>query len=184
MDDPGIYTELMDTIREFRKKSGWDTYPMRQVVTYAIQYAIGRYFGNHTTGPEQESENQQFYMDRSSVDSQPFSISELKKKGIAVCAEKATTAHNMLNFLSFDSKLIFSNNCKLIETDKNSGHAFVVVKSSRGSFIYDPTNPRIDGAGALSPALFKLTSAQAEEFASGRAVSVAQDNQHSWSYQK
>lgn len=123
-------------------------------------YALSEYFGNHFGTQSTEARNREFYSDHTTADSETINLSELKGEKIAVCAEKATVAHNYLKFLGIDSHVVFSNNCKL--GDSRDGHVYIIFSTTNGRFIFDPANPILveDNEGkinSVNPALYKIS---------------------------
>lgn len=162
VNDPEIYTYLLDSFANFY--TAWNRPAMRGVIGYAVIYALGNYFGNFYSSQNTERDSREFYMDRSSSDSEPIDLREFKGKQIAVCAEKASVAHNYLKFLAIDSHLIFSERCKLT-TDSEEAHAYICFSTPNGQFIFDPTNSIIvknaEGmVNSVEPALYKITPEQ------------------------
>lgn len=145
IDDPELYDVLLDTLGEFRQSPNWQGKSLREIVPFAVILAIGKYYGNYWAYNSTEAENQEFYMEHSTATSEDISLKELKGKGFAVCAEKASAAQNLLAFLGYDIELIASNKCRLEspEQDDRGGHMFNVISSESGHFIFDPTNPSL-----------------------------------------
>jgi hypothetical protein len=162
INDTEIYKILLKTISEFYKK--WDKPPIKSVIFNSIVIALGKYFGNYYDEGDTNNANQQLYLAHSNQDSEEINLKELKEKRVAVCAEKASVAHNYLKFLGYDSHLVFSNNCKLGESNDN--HAYICLSGKNGKFIFDPTNPVIisnlkNEVSSISAALYKISD---EEF--------------------
>lgn len=177
VDDPEIYQVLIDTIREFHASSGWKDRPLRQMTIPAVQYAIANYFGNAVGNQETERLNQSFYLDHQKAQSQFVSLEELRGKSIAVCAEKAAVAQNLLEFLGVDSILISSAKCHILSMEKPEAHAYNIFQTDRGTFIYDPANPvkyylADDQLESVSPAIFPITEDQLNQITFGEAVTV------------
>lgn len=158
VNDPEIYTVLLENLRKIYKH--WNKPNLRQITGHSVIYALSEYFGNHFGTQNTEARNREFYSDHTTADSETINLSELKGKNLAVCAEKATVAHNYLKFLGIDSHVVFSNNCKL--GDSTDGHAYVIFATKNGRFIFDPTNPILveDNEGkinSVNPALYKIS---------------------------
>ncbi len=180
INDPAIYDELLKSFANFHHQ--WNKPNMRSIVGPSIIYALGNYFGNHISTDATESKNREYYMDRSSVDSETINLQELKGQKLAVCAEKASVAHNYLKFLGINSHLIFSTDCKL--GDSNDGHAYICFATKNGKFIFDPTNPAItenaDGSiNSVNPAIYKISDEDYEHLLKrdGQQVTVQHSNQ-------
>lgn len=172
VDDPNIYKELVFNINEMRAQ-GWDKYTLREMIPTAIQYTLTKYFG---MSPGDESGNRNFYIEKSDEnDDEQVHLSELKGKGLAVCAEHATAAQNLLQFCGMESTLVFAE-CQLGGEEKdNTGHAYNIISSDHGKFIYDPNNPKniLSGNSLRAvPTIFKLTSEQYNSLTNGGEVSV------------
>ncbi len=177
LNDNGVYETLLDTFLEFKHSPDWKDIETRRMTLPAVNRAIGKYFGNHYGTRSTESKNQQFYLNHTDASSETIGVSELKGKGFAVCAEKGTVAQNMLTFLGYNSEVVFSPNCRLNEEKGNEAHAYNIVKSEKGTFIYDPTNPVIimkeDGVvQSTMPAVYPITEVQYESIISGGQVEV------------
>lgn len=160
INDPEIYNVLLTTFAKFYK--AWNKPQMNVLLGHSIIYALGNYFGNHYSTENSEKRNVNFYSDHSDLDSKTINLSELKGKNFAVCAEKASVAHNYLKFLGIDSHIIFSNNCRLDEETPGNGHAYIILETKKGKFIFDPTNPIViknteDVIISLEPSLYKIS---------------------------
>ncbi len=158
VNDPEIYTVLLESFGKFYKY--WNKPNPRSIIGHSIIYALSEYFGNHFSVKNTNARNCEFYKDHTTSDSKTIDLSELKEKNLAVCAEKAAVAHNYLKFLGMDSYIIFSDNCKL--GDSNDGHAYIIFSTKNGKFIFDPTNPILieDSEGkinSVNPALYKIS---------------------------
>ena len=158
INDPEIYNVLLQTFGKFYKH--WNNPNLRSITGHAITYSLIDYFGNYISTQNTEAKNREFYSDHTTSDSQTINLKELKGKNLAVCAEKASVAHNYLKFLGVDSHIIFSDNCKLGEAEE--GHAYIIFSTKNGNFIFDPTNPILveqsDGKiNAINPAIYKIS---------------------------
>lgn len=174
INDPEAYNYLLDSFANFYK--AWNQPVMRGLIGYSVVYALGNYFGNFYSTQNTERDNREFYMDRSSADSEAIDLKELKGKQIAVCAEKAAVAHNYLKFLAIDSRLIFSDRCELTPGSEEA-HAYVCFSTAHGHFIFDPTNSVIvknpeGGVSSVEPALYKITPEQFEVLTQGKGGEV------------
>lgn len=177
MDDPDLYADLFETIREFKKAEGWKVKSLREIMPTAIQYSLSKYFGNVAAGPNTEMQNREFYLDHTSADSLSISVKELKGKGFAVCAEKAAAAQNLLAFVGLESELIASSDCRIPAEAEEGAHYYVLVHGLKGDMIYDPTNPRLifDKDGKLTsygPAMYPVTEEQSQRLLSGESITV------------
>lgn len=159
VNDPEIYITLLHNCRRFYNL--WNKPNLRTVIGHSIIHALGEYFGNYIGTQTTESRNVKFYQDHTTLDSEPVNLSELKGKEIAVCAEKAAVAHNYLKFLGMNSHIIFSSKC-ILEGSTESAHAYIILATENGHFIFDPTNPILveDSKGkinSISPAFYKIS---------------------------
>ncbi len=139
LNDPDAYKSLLQAFSDFRKAWKIDT---KKTTMQSIDRALGIYFGNTFSSNSTLKENIKFYSDHTHSESDSVNLSELKGKGIAVCAEKASLAHNYLKFLGIDSKLVSSLNCRFTEGN-NDSHAYNLISTKNGEFLYDPSNPVI-----------------------------------------
>ncbi len=181
LNDDEIYKVFLETIGEFYRVPAWKELGPMQVSLNAINRAIGKYFGNYYGTQKTEDRNQRFNLDHNSSDSININLSELKGKNLAVCAEKATVAQNLLTFIGIESTLIFSSNCILSEGKPATGHAYVVFKTENGFFIYDPTNPIIatgdeERVSSVYPAIYAINEQEYELLMSGGEVVVSHSN--------
>lgn len=179
IDDNDLYDVLLDTLGEFRGSPNWQGKSLREIVPFAVIRTIGKYFGNYWASSTTESENQTFYMERSTATSEDISLKELKGQGFAVCAEKAAAAQNLLTFLGYDIELIASSKCRLEspEKDDQGGHMFNVISSGAGYFIFDPTNPSLleneEGAVvSFLPANYRISEEEYRGLKKGGQVEV------------
>lgn len=142
MDDSALYSELFETIKKFREIDGWKEKELRIIMPEIIQHTISKYFGNEVATSGTENRNREFYLDHGDdPDSKAVSLDELKGKGIAVCAEKAAAAQNLVTFAGLESYLVMAE-CNL-SGERDENHAYNVLKTENGYFIYDPTNPKL-----------------------------------------
>jgi len=180
VDDPDIYLLFFNVIRKFKEREDWKGKSLREIMPFAIQAALSEYFGNAIGGVSTESRNREFYLD-ASLESDQISINELKGKKIAVCAEKAAVAQNLLAFVELESKLIASSHCRIPEEDKYTAHMYILIHGVDGDMIYDPTNPVliISKEGKLIsyyPALYPITQEQYQELINGGSIIVRHKN--------
>lgn len=163
VDDPEIYRQLIMTFKEFKENDNWKGRTLREIAPYAIVRAIGTYFGNHYTTDTTENNNRAFYMDRSGIEAEDIHLKELKGKEIAVCAEKAATAQNLLSFLGYESDLVASSKCRLQSPDQDDedGHMYNIITSGDRHLIFDPSNSVIvkqsdDEIYTVMPAIYPV----------------------------
>ena len=143
-----------------------------------LQSEINQYYG--TT----EQENRlTFYMNNGiktdDEDVRICSMSQIKGKGIAKCAEKAALANNVLLMLNnmglFDYQVNYLNAITLLNNGTPEGHAFlefdrVNTKGETIHIIYDVTNPEIvlsNGGEYKYPAIYSLSNDEYELFLNG-----------------
>lgn len=183
IDDDELYGVLLDTLGEFRELSNWQGKSLREIVPFAVIRAIGKYYGNYWAYSATEAENQEFYMERSTATSENISLKELKGRGFAVCAEKASAAQNLLSFLGYDIDLIASSKCRLEspEQDDRGGHMFNVISSESGRFIFDSTNPSLltDEEGKVVnflPANYRIAEEEYQGLIKGGQVEVVHND--------
>lgn len=178
INDDEIYKVLIESFRQYKTEPGWANKSIREIAQQAVVRTIGVYFGNYVNTHKTVMLNKEFYNDHTSSSSDPISVSEFKGKGIAVCAEKAPTAENLLTFIGFDSELVMSTNNRLSSSDTDEdGHLYVIVSSESGHFIHDPTNSVVvsnpDGSFySVFPASYKITDEQYESLKNGGQVEV------------
>ncbi len=190
VDDPEIYKQVIETFKEFRANPDWQGKTLREIAPFAILRTIGNYFGNHWGTENTENNNRVFYMDRSGVDSEDIHMSELKGKKIAVCAEKAAAAQNLLSFLGYDSELIASSKCRLesLEKDDQGGHMYNLITSGDNHLIFDPANPTLltkdDSSIYMAmPAFYPIDQDDYKRLMSGGQVEVTH-NDRTWDGQQ
>jgi hypothetical protein len=183
VDDSDVFNMLIDTFQEFKTNPGWKGRTMREIAPNAVQRTIGKYFGNHYATTSTEGRNREFYMDRSGSETDDIALVELKGKGIAVCAEKAAVAQNLLSFLGYESELVASSNCRLNTPDQDdaTGHMFNIISSEDRHFIYDPANPVLDkkddGAiHSVRPAFYPISNEQYKQLMKGGQIEVTHND--------
>ena len=178
IDDPDIYSEFIRNIDELKNMPGWDKKTTRELIPTAVLYAITKYFGNPVGVSDIDSRNQQFYLDSTTSESQGISIKELRGKNIAVCAEKAAVCQNLLSFVGIDSTFVVSNKCQLAG-EKEGLHAYNIIHTERGYFIFDPTNPTqyteqdTNKLVNYLPILYPITNEQYQNLQSGETVEIS-----------
>lgn len=188
INDPEIYNLLINTIKEFKQMPGWQAKTTREIIPTAILTCVSRYFGNMHSDGNTEGRNQEFYLDRSSVDSEPIGLSELKDKKNAVCAEKAALTQNLLAFAGLQPEMIMAE-CELV-SGKKEMHAYNLVHTARGYSLFDPTNSKLyyDKDGKIvnfSPSIYPLGGEQYAQIKNGQKIEVVhsdykQDEAGSW----
>ncbi|MFA6422869.1 MAG: hypothetical protein WCW17_00275 [Patescibacteria group bacterium] len=175
LDDPDLYPALLNGLKELKSTPGWKEMSIKALAVPAVNYAVSKYFGSYKISDEQEKQNAAHYMNLGA----PCSIKEMKGKGIAVCAEKAAAAQNLLTFLGLDSELAMAD-CKLDPNQEEGPHAYNIVTGPNGHFIFDPTNPIVndsaEGQPNYLPATYKISDEQYESLQNHQAVEVAHTN--------
>lgn len=108
------------------------------------------------------------------------SMSQIKGKGIAKCAEKASLTNNVLLMLNsmglFDYQVNYLNALTTLNNGTLEGHAFlefdrVNTKGETIHIIYDVTNPEIvlsNGQEFFYPAIYSLTDEEYKSFLNGK----------------
>ena len=120
-------------------------------------------------------------MERSTSDSTAVPLSELRGKQLAVCSEKAAVAQNLLALLGAEAVLIHSDQCRLPSEEREALHAYNLLRTSRGTFLYDPTNPKLfldheRHLVNLAPALSPLNQEQVALLQHGGVITVPHDD--------
>lgn len=144
-----------------------------------LQSEINQYYG--INGQENRLA---FYMNNGiktdDEDVRICSMSQIKGKGIAKCAEKASLANNVLLMLNsmrlFDYKVNYLNALTTLNNGTPEGHAFLEfdrlnTKGETIHIIYDVTNPEIvlsNGQEYFYPAIYSLTDEEYKSFLSGK----------------
>ena len=175
VDDAELYFDFVQTLREIMAASQ-DGSPIRGSIIPAIQHEIARYFGNLTASSSAEDKNREFYSEHSQDGAPNISIKDLKGKRIGVCAEKAAVAQNLASFMGMTSTFI-AGGARFIPESKEEFHAFNIVQTSLGQFLFDPTNPKLatdeeNKVVNYAPAFYPLTVEQVQELMKGGSVSV------------
>lgn len=148
-----------------------------------IQDEINAYFGTVKT-----VNREQYYMQNGkelTEDSRICSMSEIKQKGIAECAEKTSVANNLLLLLNQMNMFLYevSYMNSIVNMPKETGgHAYLGFSKTnkageKNYIIYDITNPEIvsyNGTDYLYPAVYSLSSSEYESFLNG----IPFDNSH------
>lgn len=167
LDDNEIYNILMEKVQQARADERYKDHSLRQIIPTAVQTAIYQYFGSLLTSNEGLQKNFKFYMDESGLDGPEFiSIKDFKEEKMAVCAEKASVAQNLLRFSGLNSSIVFSSKCRIPAEAPEDAHAYNIIQSENGYFIYDPTNPNLvlnetkDTWSSYQPAFYKITEEQ------------------------
>lgn len=164
LDDDLVYEQYLNDVSERLIHTEVTSDDVSRATLGAVQTTISDYFGNAYGDRNVEDKNKAFYLERSGVDGESISIKEFKHKGIAVCAEKAALAQNILSFAGFDSALILSRDSEL-QPGQKEAHAYNVLRTKRGYFLYDPTNLQFDydAEGKISAsrlAVYPISEAQ------------------------
>lgn len=143
-----------------------------------LQSEISQYYG--TT--EQENRLTFYMYNGTKTDDEDVricSMSQIKGKGIAKCAEKASLANNVLLMLNnmglFDYQVNYLNALTTLNNERPEGHAFlefsrVNTKGETIHIVYDVTNPEIvlsNGQEYFYPAIYSLTDEEYQSFLNG-----------------
>lgn len=174
-DDKTVYVELLNAIISY-KESG-PHYTFHNIVPTAVGQATATYFGGYVGNEQDRAE---IVVENSVIDidndaTKDFSIADFKGKGVAVCLERATTAHNMMLFMGYKSTLITTPNFMVGEKDEATGHAYLVVEGETKTVIYDPTilpHKVVDGTTYCVPGIYHITQEDKEELTKGGYVNV------------
>lgn len=144
-----------------------------------VQNEINDYFG---TGNLEKRLS--FYMlngkiNSNNEDERICTLSQIKGKGIAKCAEKASVANNILLMLHkmslFDYEVNYLNSLLSINSSFPDGHAYLEFSRVKNNgekvhIIYDITNPEIviyNGQDYAYPALYQLDENEFYSFING-----------------
>ena len=151
IDKDGLIDFMNTIVPKISQLSPKDGFNHMVDIFNLLQSEINRYYG--TT----EQENRlTFYMNNGiktdDDDVRICSMSQIKGKGIAKCAEKASLANNVLLMLNsmglFDYQVNYLNALTTLNNDTPEGHAFlefsrVNTKGETIHIVYDVTNPEI-----------------------------------------
>ena len=146
IDDNEVFIQLIKWLQRIDSYSKPDVDDFKTSLDI-VQRATNCYFGNLSPGYEESIiRSQKFDSPLREDELKTYSISD--NKGGAMCAERFAVAHDMLLFLSIDSRYT----CGFFEEYKRDTvdgqpekvlNSFLVIKDFNGdSYIYDPTNPR------------------------------------------
>jgi hypothetical protein len=82
-------------------------------------------------------------------------LSEIMSQGVQECAEIALLAQGVLQREDIESE--YTTGAVLWDRDQefSEAHSFIVLKSERGTYIFDPTNPTHTNAG-LVPSIYEV----------------------------
>lgn len=180
VDDDSIYEEMFSVIKKFKEHPGWKDMSIRSIMPFIIQHTVVNYFGNIASNSETERNNEVFYVEHDDPNMPEISIKELKSKKIAVCAEKSAVSENLASFMGLESYLIVSNTFKGNPDDNEKGalHAYNIWKTTKGHFIYDPTNPMLNLEKetnkilSYNPAVYPITGEEFKKIKEGGTVIV------------
>lgn len=173
LDDDSVYGDFLANFNEFKQNESWQGKAPREIAPSAVNYTIAKYYGGWV-GDKEKSEA--YYLDRSTTDSEPFSVKELKGSGLALCAERAALAQNINAFLGLNSQLNMGQ-CRFGDADKPEFHAYNSITNEKGVFIAEVTNPTFieDSDGNVQstlPIFYPLTPDQAVDFEDHQPVEV------------
>lgn len=182
VNDPDLYQELVSNLLQFKSTPGWAERSLRNISLPATQHTLGTYFGNAFANENTENNNRAFYTGRTSTESNAIDLADFKGQSIAVCAEKAAAAQNLLKFFGYESEMIFSAKCRLQEEATEEAHVYQILKTEKGSFIYDPANQVFikDEEGQIIsslPAIYPINETDVEKIHAGETVTVTHNDQ-------
>lgn len=181
LNDEQVYPMIFEEINLIKTQNQFKNIGLKIMMPQVIYQVISKYFGNFFGNSGIERSNQEFYLDRSTSDSPNISLVELKRKGFSVCAERAALAQNLLSFVGLDSTLIIGK-LQLVDGQiTNSLHIFNVVKSPKGFFIIETTNPSFifDNGGkivAAGPAIYPISESDFIALKTGGSVEITHHN--------
>lgn len=176
LDDKEIYDSLIKNLGELRKIPGFENTSLRELVPWAILQTLGEYYGQYYADSNVIPEHHAFYQERAGLNSQSFSVGELKGKKIALCTERAGMAQNMLAFLGYDSLFIMSD-LYVFGDKRERSHAYNVVTTEKGHVIFEPTIPAVvrDEKGNIInflPSSYPITEDQYKQLIGGGRIEV------------
>lgn len=171
LDDKGIYAQALPHLRNFYshmmagKDPSHSDKAYAQAMLYATQYTQQSYFGNVHNGPEAFGKREDLLMpDLTPEGGGVRSIAEFK--GVAMCAERAAVANNILQL--FGKKPVLEMGEAQMGNRPKLPHAYLFLRNSKGSeVVYDPTNPLLvfdesDALVRVDPAIYPAGSALGE----------------------
>lgn len=187
IDKEGLY-EITNTILQKQSSISKDNdFSYMKDLFLLVQDELNKYFG---TGSEANRERFYVLNGREIDDERICSLSQLKGKGVAKCAEKASVANNILLILNqmglFNYEVHYLNSLASFNSSFPEGHAFlefsrVNSKGEKVHIIYDVTNPEIirsnnngDNNYYNYPALYLLMEEEFIDFMNGKPF----DNSH------
>lgn len=178
IDKTGLFEIINEIISKISKLPKNDDFNHMIDTFNILQKEINNYYGINS-----QENRLSFYMKNGATtdneDVRICSMSQIKGKGIAQCAEKAALANNILLILNsmglFNYKVNYINALTTIGDRETEGHAFLEFDriNSKGEtvhIIYDITNPEIvllNGEEFFYPAVYSLTNDEYEAFLDG-----------------
>lgn len=140
---------------------------------FMIYKIVDEYLGGFPTSIRDREESY-FYIGHEG----DLKLSDIKGKSLGACAEWSTIAHNCIVVLqkagmmkNFSSKLTSSN---IMVDGSEDKHTFILLKNNddtKGSYIFDLTNPIIDTVdGRVHLGVFALSPEELEKFESGEPI--------------
>lgn len=182
VNDPALYQELITNLRLFKSTPGWAERSLRNISLPALQHTLATYFGNAVASEDTENNNRAFYMRRVSAESNTIDLADFKSQNIAVCAEKAAAAQNLLKILGYESEMVFSSQCRLQEEGPEEAHVYQLLRTDKGNFIYDSANPVTHKAEdgqivGLVPAIYSINETEIEKIHRGETITVTHNDQ-------
>ena len=176
IDDIELYKMLVRYIRETNPKYLVNNGTINhKSIMRLVQATIVNYFG---IGPS-EGKRKKFYTEKAN-DSQSISISDFKRSGIAMSAERSATAQNLLAFLGYNPMLIYGYSSKKDE-DMNSCYCFNIVATNNTPNLIDFSNPKIEEKSFKKTCMYKLTNTQLEGFKKGHGIFEVPDEKKVYS---
>jgi len=177
LDDTGVYELLLELIIQVRMMPSWQQKPMFEIVEYALNYTIARYFGNHYHTSQIQQAHDDFYMQRLSSEESYLGLSSLRRSHRATALEKAALAHNLFLFIGYKSTLIISPTCELIP-QRFDLHAYnLVALPDGGQQLFDAAFPVLvfHNSGdifSVLPAAYPISTEQYDSLLAGGSVEI------------
>ena len=183
IDKEGLFELMNQILMKQGTLSKENDYNYMIELFYLLQDEINHYYGQNSVDSRDRfymlNGDDYYFLNGKKIEDDDIrvcTLSQLKGKGIAKCAEKAAVANNVLLFLNqlglFDYKVNYLNSLLTLEDGRTEGHAFLEFsrKNSQGKvhhLIYDVTNPEtISLSGQLYsyPAVYSLTDEEYMDF--------------------
>ena len=135
LDDRNIYYNFFDNLSQLHKKNRNLEKPREEgtLAVESIHRTIENYFGAFNGNLDLRNQLTDLNFDTFEYPS----ISVLQGKGCGACVEKAAVAHNLWLLMGRESYYVSSTSAKF-EHSNDEGHAFCIIRNSKGNFmLYD-----------------------------------------------